>query len=114
MKVGDISNVNYSRVIFSAYESHAYIYGGLAGDVNERNKITTAQMGNFTVSSDNNWHHYAFIWGHDGKHYFYKDGILVGYAAGPGISNISSAFIFGMAGGLESYINTGVKIDENT
>ena len=112
MKVGDISNVNYSRVIFSAYESHAYIYGGLAGDVNERNKITTAQMGNFTVSSDNNWHHYAFIWGHDGKHYFYKDGILVGYAAGPGISNISSAFIFGMAGGLESDINPVITLDE--
>lgn len=109
MKVGDVSSAKFSRVIFSAYESHAYIYGGLAGQSNEINKITTAQMGNFAVSDDNNWHHYAFVWGGDGKHYLYKDGVLAGYATGPAIRNTSSAFEFGRGGDLSSPV---IELDE--
>lgn len=109
MKIGDISNADNGREIFSAFESHAYIYGGAAQNENEINQITTAQMGNFSISNDSNWHHYAFIWGTDGKHYFYKDGVLVGYANGPGIRSVSSQFIFGVAG---SPIAPNIQLDE--
>ncbi|PIR05370.1 hypothetical protein COV56_03100, partial [Candidatus Kuenenbacteria bacterium CG11_big_fil_rev_8_21_14_0_20_37_9] len=115
IKIGDMTNASSDRHIHSTPGSHSCgvkLYGSIPespGSPNDINGIDIEYIGYKPISSSDNWYHFAFVFGKDG-YYFYKDGVLSGYATGYSYVQ-SGKFSFGY-GGSEERIATPIQLDE--
>ena len=115
IKIGDMTNASSDRHIQSTPGSHSCgikLYGDTPespGSPNDINGIDINYIGYKPIGSSDNWYHFAFVFGEDG-YYYYKDGVLNGYA--PGYSQVQAGnFYFGYGGWGEKKA-TPIQLDE--